>query len=61
MALSTEIDAAFSNHLAPKWNHETNDGELIDDASRHDGDRKKSKAAYEDGMYRVFTNLPSIS
>ena len=31
-----------------------NDGELIDDASRHGGDKEKSKAVYEDGMSRAF-------
>ena len=40
--------------LAPKWNHETQDGELIDDASRHDGDLERSKRAYEDGMANAF-------
>ena len=54
--LTPEIDAAFINDLAPKWNNVTNDGELIDDESRHEGDGAKSKAAYEDGMYRVFKN-----
>ncbi len=29
--LSTDIDAAFVNPLAPKWDHNTGDGELIDD------------------------------
>jgi hypothetical protein len=52
--LSREVDAAFSNALSQKWDHERNDGELIDDASRHEGDRAKSKATYEDGMARVF-------
>jgi putative DNA methylase len=52
--LSEELDATFSNGLSPKWIHEQNDGELIDDASRHQGDRAKSKAVYEDGMARVF-------
>jgi hypothetical protein len=52
--LSPEIDRAFRESLAPKWNYEQNDGELIDDASRHHGDKAKSKAAYEDGMFRVF-------
>jgi adenine-specific DNA methylase len=52
--LSPDIDAAFREPLAPKWDHEKNDGELIDDASRHNGDRAKSKAAYEEGMYRAF-------
>jgi adenine-specific DNA methylase len=49
-----QLEHAFSEPLSPKWNHEQNDGELIDDASRHDGDRVKSKLAYEDGMYRAF-------
>jgi len=48
------IEQVFREPLSPKWNHEENDGELIDDSSRHGGDRKKSKAAYEDGMARVF-------
>ena len=52
--LSPEIDAAFQNPLSPKWDHEQNDGELIDDASRFGGDRQKSKANYEDGMAHVF-------
>lgn len=52
--LSPELDAAFKEALSPKWNHERNDGELIDDASRHEGDKTKSKAVYEDGMARVF-------
>jgi adenine-specific DNA methylase len=52
--LSPDIDAAFREPLAPKWDHEKNDGELIDDAGRHNGDRAKSKAAYEEGMYRAF-------
>ncbi len=55
-SLSPEIDAAFAAPLAPKWDHETDDGELIDDASRFDGDKDRSKAAYEDGMARVFQN-----
>ncbi len=48
------IDAAFCEPLSPKWNHEINDGELIDDASRFGGDKQQSKKAYEDGMARVF-------
>jgi putative DNA methylase len=52
--LSPEIDAAFSEPLAPKWSHEHNDGELIDDASRFDGDKQASKRNYEDGMARAF-------
>jgi len=52
--LSPAIDAAFHEPLAPKWNHATNDGELIDDAGRFGGDKEKSKKAYEDGMFRAF-------
>jgi putative DNA methylase len=51
---SPEIDAAFSESLAPKWSHEKNDGELIDDASRFEGDKQASKRNYEDGMARAF-------
>jgi putative DNA methylase len=51
---SVEIDTAFCEPLAPKWDYEKNDGELIDDASRFAGDRAKSKAVYEDGMFRAF-------
>lgn len=53
-ALSPQLDEAFADPLAPKWSHNTNDGELIDDASRHGGDATRSKAVYEDGMFRVF-------
>ena len=51
---SPEIDAAFNEALGPKWNHQANDGELVDDPSRHGWDREKSKAVYEDGMFRTF-------
>lgn len=52
--LSKEIDEAFREPLAPKWDHTTNDGELIDDSGRFGGDRDRSKKAYEDGMFRAF-------
>ncbi|MDD5090741.1 MAG: DUF1156 domain-containing protein [Candidatus Wallbacteria bacterium] len=52
--LSPEMDSAFKDQLSPKWNHATNDGELIDDASRHNGDSAKSKNVYEDGMFQAF-------
>ena len=45
---------AFRGDLGPKWNHHENDGELIDDASRHGGDKATSKRIYEDGMHRAF-------
>ena len=40
--LSPEIDAAFEQPLSPKWDHEHNDGELIDEAARFGGDKQKS-------------------
>jgi putative DNA methylase len=52
--LSEEIDTVFAQPLSPKWDHEQNDGELIDDSSRFGGDKKQSKANYENGMARVF-------
>ena len=52
--LSYEIDAAFQEPLGPKWNHDTGDGELIDDASRFDGNQGQSRQNYEDGMARAF-------
>ena len=52
--VSSEIDTAFVEPLGPKWNHDTDDGELIDDASRFNGDRELSKSNYEDGMARAF-------
>jgi hypothetical protein len=52
--LSPELDSAFREPLSPKWNHQQNDGELIDDASRQEGDKIRSKAVYEEGMGRAF-------
>ena len=52
--LCAEMDDAFADALGPKWSHDTDDGELIDDASRFDGDRELSKRNYEDGMARAF-------
>jgi putative DNA methylase len=45
----------FSEPTGPKWSKDTGDGELVDDASRHDGDATVSKAVYEEGMYQVFS------
>jgi putative DNA methylase len=47
-------DSAFEMPIAPKWDVDGNDGELVDDASRHAGNARASKAVYEDGMARVF-------
>lgn len=55
--LSPEIDVAFKDVIGPKWSHDSDDGELIDDASRFGGDKEASKKNYEDGMARAFTNL----
>ncbi|MFN7995285.1 MAG: DUF1156 domain-containing protein [Bryobacteraceae bacterium] len=52
--ISGEIDSVFEEQLGPKWNTNANDGELVDDASRFNGDSVKSKRAYEDGMFRAF-------
>jgi putative DNA methylase len=52
--VSPEMNRAFEATLSPKWNPERRDGELVDDASRHGGDKTASKQAYEDGMARAF-------
>ena len=51
---SNELQDAFLSQLGPKWNSEVNDGELIDDSSRFEGDRERAKQNYEDGMERAF-------
>ncbi|MFH1857560.1 MAG: DUF1156 domain-containing protein, partial [Candidatus Omnitrophota bacterium] len=58
--LFPDLELAFREPLSPKWDHEKQDGELIDDASRHGGDKVKSKAVYEDGMARVFQGCSSV-
>ena len=52
--LAPDVDAAFEQPLSPKWDPETNTGELIDDSSRFGGDSTASKQAYEDGMALAF-------
>lgn len=52
--LRQEYTDAFREPLAPKWDHEHEDGELIDDAKRFGGDRQASKAVYENGMAKAF-------
>ena len=52
--MSQMVGAVFSKPLGPKWDHEADDGELIDDASRFGGDRERSKQNYEEGMARSF-------
>jgi putative DNA methylase len=46
--------AAFAANVSPKWDHSTNDGELVEDESRFNGDKKAAKQAYEDGMAMAF-------
>ena len=52
--LSAEVESVFSEALSPKWDHDAEDGELIDDASRFGGDKELSKQNYENGMARSF-------
>ena len=54
IGLTPEIDQVFKEPLSPKWNDLKNDGELIDDPSRHNGDQAKSKDSYEKGMAKAF-------
>ena len=51
---SNDLQNEFLSQLGPKWNVEDNDGELIDDASRFEGDKVQAKQNYEDGMERAF-------
>ena len=52
--LNPEFMTIYSLNAAPKWDAIAQDGELIQDKSRHDGDKDKAKKAYEDGMARSF-------
>lgn len=54
LGFSAEMDEAFSQPNTPKWDKDRADGELIDDASRFEGDSDLSKKAYEDGMFQAF-------
>jgi adenine-specific DNA methylase len=58
--LSPEIDRIFDHPLSPKWDHAQNDGELMDNPARYDGDKAKSKAVYEEGMLRAFQSCYQI-
>ena len=52
--LNAQYAEAFKDPLGPKWDTSSGDGELIDEASRHNNDKAKSKKVYEDGMAKVF-------
>jgi adenine-specific DNA methylase len=52
--LDDEYRRAFDRTVSPKWDNQSEDGELIQDDSRHNGDNAKAKQAYEDGMASAF-------
>jgi adenine-specific DNA methylase len=54
LGMTTEINDAFCEPLGPKWDHKADDGELIDDSSRFNGDTAASKRNFENGMAAVF-------
>ena len=58
--LSPAADAAFGDPLGPKWDRDGNDGELVDQPGRFAADGAASRAAYEDGMFRVFRNCRDL-
>jgi adenine-specific DNA methylase len=58
--VSPEYQQVFNPELSPKWDQDSNDGELIDDADRFDGDKKKSTSNYENGMLRVFSRCYDV-
>jgi putative DNA methylase len=53
--ISDSFQEAMRDRLGPKWDAESEDGELIDDDTRHGGDGDASKKVYEDGMTKVFS------
>ena len=58
--LSPEVESVFSSPIGPKWDHDSDDGELIDDASRFGGNQRRSKQNYEDGMARSFQTCHAV-
>jgi len=54
VGFTASSDDAFRSALGPKWSAESQDGEIIDDSSRHGGNAQNSKSTYEDAMARVF-------
>jgi putative DNA methylase len=52
--LNDEYRRGFDRTVSPKWDNKSEDGELIQDDSRHNGDKAKAKQAYEDGMALAF-------
>ena len=58
--LSSETSATFADPLGPKWDHNRNDGELIDQPSRFGADSEESRKTYEEGMFRTFRGCREI-
>ena len=54
MALGLNSIRLFLTALSPKWDSVANDGELIDDDSRHGRNVAKSKAFMKKAMAKVF-------
>lgn len=57
--LSDQFDEVFSSPLTPKWDEQSTEKELIQDANRHDGNSTDAKTAYEDGMAQAFIQMHS--
>ncbi len=52
----------FEADGAPKWDSEKGEGELIEDESRHGGNKEAAKRAYEEGMGKAFAqSLASLN
>ena len=60
MDLFPEFGSILSEALGPKWDHDAEDGELIDDPSRFAGDGAVSKRKYELGMARAFQSCHAV-
>ena len=54
-----QFSRAFDTANGPKWNTDTEDGEIVDDLTRFDGDAEASRAAYELAMFCAFKNFHS--
>ena len=59
--ISPVFSTIFTNALGPKWSSNEQDGELIDDDTRFNGDITKSKTNYEQGMFRAFEAAFKVS
>ena len=55
--ISEAARSVFAKGTSPKWDHEANNEELIDDPSRFGGNNAKSKNNYEEGMAKVFPSM----